>query len=82
MSFIIPHDAAFTSWLASNKEGLMQDWETYVCSCDIHGELQEQTGISSQEEALALLTDTATEAFRDFARTEFDDSRDFSNSGL
>lgn len=80
MSFIIPHNAAFTSWLASNSESMKQEWRHYIASLE-EAQCSQELGMYKTE-AMALLTDGANEAFREFCKNQFEDSRDFSNSGL
>ncbi len=70
----------FEAWLIVNKEAVETDWKDYVDSVGIT-ELWETTGLT-KDSAIALKASDATEAFRDFALSSFEDSRDFSNSGL
>jgi hypothetical protein len=70
----------FEAWLAASKQDIIGDWQNYIDSVgDV--ECLETLGVT-KDSAMALSTSDATEAFREFALQEFEDSRDFSNSGL
>lgn len=70
----------FEAWLSASIKDIECDWLEFIDSVgDV--ELYEETGLT-RPAAISLNTDEATQAFRDFALKAFEDSRDFSNSGL
>lgn len=70
----------FEAWLSVSKKDVYGDWCEYINSVGIV-ELWETTGLT-RDVAMRLNTSDATEAFREYALAAFEDSRDFSNSGL
>lgn len=70
----------FEAWLSASMKDVEGDWRSWIISLGAV-ECFAETGLDDFD-ALALKSDAATEAFRDFALQQFEDSRDFSNSGL